>query len=122
MALLLSAFFYGLQEIVEGVGEELHSFPRQSGRNLLNRDTCQREIVHHLLRALNVFRKAFSQFPVITKCIDCRRRHGVHCVRANKFLDVHDVAVRWIFRARARPQYALCLRSFAGQSSAIAVR
>ena len=48
---------------------------------------------------------------MIAERIECGRRNGVHRIVANQFLDVNHVAVLWILRACAGPEYALAFRA-----------
>src|SRR5690606_24650764 len=67
--------------------------------------------IHRVVRALDVLFQAVTQLAVIAKGVECGRRNGVDRIWPDQLLDIDDIAIARILGARARPEYALRLRS-----------
>ena len=66
------------------------------------------------LAAVDVFGETVAQLAVVAERVESGRRNRVDGVRADQFLDVHDVAILGILGAGAGPQNTLRLRALGG--------
>ena len=110
----MRVLFDRLEELVEGVGEELDAIGSELVGHLFHRDAGSGEVGHGFARAVQIFGQALTRLAVIAEGVKRGRRDGVDGVGADQFFDVDDVAVILIFGAGAGPENTLRLRAFGG--------
>ena len=104
-----------LQQLPEGVGEELHAFDEQLVGDVLHGDPDLGERGHGVSGGLHIFHEACARPPVVAKRVEGRRRDRVDGIGPDQLLDVDDVAVVGVLGSRACPEQPLRLGALGGQ-------
>ena len=105
----------GLQQLVEGVGEQLDAVDQQLVGDFLHGNAGLLERRHGLGGRVDIFGQAGAQLAVIAESVEGGRRNGVDGVRADQLFDVDARRDSLILCAGAGPQQALRLRAFGGE-------
>ena len=111
----LTCLLHGGEQLVKGLGEQLHPFIQQRVGDLGHRDPHLRQRVHGVVGLFNVLREPCPHTTMVPEGVERRGRHSVDGIGTDEFLDVHHVAVGGILGTRAGPQDPLCLRTLIGQ-------
>ena len=104
-----------LQQLPEGVGEELHAFNEQLVGDILHGDPDFGERGHRVSGGLHILHEACARPPVVAKRVEGRRRDRVDGIGPDQLLDVDHVAVVGVLGPRAGPEQPLRLGALAGQ-------
>src|SRR5919106_222923 len=97
----------GVQQLIEGFGEQAHSLFEQFLGNLLHRDIHLRQNLHGVTGTLEVFFKAGTYPSMVAERLQCCWRHGIDGIGTNQFLDIHHVTVMRVLGTGTGPQDAL---------------
>ncbi len=101
--------FNTLEELMERVGELLHSLIQQLLGNLVVMDANFLEGCKLRLSLRDVVLYAQADLSVVAEVLDGLKRHGINGMGAYQFLGVEHIAICGIFGARAGPQRSLRL-------------
>ena len=104
-----------LQQLPEGVGEELHAFHEQLVGDFLHGDPDFGERGHRVSGGLHILHEACARLPVVAKRLEGRGRDRVDGIGPDQLLDVDHVAVVGVLGPRAGPEQPLRLGALAGQ-------
>ena len=95
------------EEFGDRIGKELHPVDLEVVGDLVHIDADGLQVAQHLPRTVDILEQADPHFAVFLEGHHGLLRHGVHGLRPDQFLDIHDVAVVGVLGPGARPQAAL---------------
>src|SRR2546428_5979733 len=95
------------KELVEGIGEFLHTFVLELLCYLVVIDVDFLKGSEKGVGFWDVVLDAVAHLAVIAEVLDGFERHGIYGMRADEFFRVEDVAVGGILSAGAGPEWAL---------------
>ena len=110
-----AAAVHGGEQLVERLDELPHAVLEELVGHLLHRDAGAGEGLHRVGGGLDVLLEARTDPPMVTESIEGGGGDRVDRVASDQLLDVEDVAVARVLRARARPEQPLGLGSPAGE-------
>ena len=110
-----AAAVHGGEQLVERLDELPHAVLEELVGHLLHRDAGAGEGLHRVGGGLDVLLEARTDPPMVTESIEGGGGDRVDRVGSDQLLDVEDVAVARVLRARARPEQPLGLGSPAGE-------
>src|SRR5690348_10144507 len=95
------------KQLVEGVRELCDALIQQLLSHLLVVNTNLLKLWEDGPCFLEILFDTHAHFTMIAQFLEGFKRHGINRVRADQFLSVEHIAVGWILRAGAGPQWSL---------------